>query len=59
MPNIDFPGIIGRGTFELRGKNQAELIQIGHLIDGSASGFTTILERAEELPHVPVPQTYP
>jgi hypothetical protein len=59
LPNTDFPGIIGRGTFELRGKNHAELIQIGHLVDGSASGFTTILERAEELPEVPVPQTYP
>jgi hypothetical protein len=29
------------------------------LIDGSASGFTTVLERANELPYVPVPQTYP
>lgn len=59
VPNDDFPGIIGRGTFELRGRNQAELIQIGHLIDGSASGFTTMLERAEEVPYVPVPQSYP
>lgn len=59
VPAFNFPGIIGRGTFELRGRNKAELIQIGHLIDGSASGFTTVLERANELPYVPVPQTYP
>ena len=59
LPNDDFPGIVGRGTFELRGRDHAELIQIGHLVDGSASGFTTILERADELPDVPVPQTYP
>ena len=59
IPNGDFPGVIGRGTFELQGKNTAKLIQIGHLIDGSASGFTTMLERVETLPDVPVPQTYP
>ena len=59
MPNYNFPGIIGRGTFELRGKNTAKLIQIGHLIDGSASGFTTVLERSDSLPEVPVDQTYP
>ena len=59
VPIFNFPGIIGRGTFELKGRNTAELIQIGHLVDGSASGFTTLLERADELPDVPVPQTYP
>lgn len=59
MPNDDFPGIIGRGTFELQGRNRAKMIQVGHLIDGSASGFTTILERANELPKVPIDQTYP
>ncbi len=59
VPNFNFPGIIGRGTFELKGRNKAELIQIGQLIDGSASGFTTLLERTDELPVVPVPQTYP
>lgn len=59
VPNASFPGIIGRGTFELQGKNRAKLIQIGHLIDGSASGFTTVLERTDELPEVPIDQTYP
>ena len=55
----DFPGIVGRGTFELLSEDEAELIQIGHLIDGSASGFTTILERVDELPEAPLDQTYP
>lgn len=55
----EFPGIVGRGTFELLSKRRAELIQVGHLIDGSASGFTTIVERVDELPEVPLDQTYP
>lgn len=59
MPNNNFPGIIGRGTFELQGRNRAKLIQVGHLIDGSASGFTTVLERARSVPVVPIDQTYP
>lgn len=59
VPNLDFPGIVGRGTFELLGRNKAKLIQVGHLIDGSASAFTTVLERATSLPEVPIPQTYP
>lgn len=59
FPTPDFPGIVGRGTFEIQGRNRAKFIQIGHLIDGSASGFTTMLERTDELPQVPIPQTYP
>ena len=59
VPHGHFPGIIGRGTFELQGRNAAKLIQIGHLVDGSASGFTTMLERVDTLPDVPIPQTYP
>lgn len=59
VPNDDFPGIIGRGTFELLEGNRAKLIQIGHLVDGSASGFTVVLKRAHALPKVPIPQTYP
>jgi hypothetical protein len=55
----EFPGIVGRGTFELLEGDKAKLIQIGHLIDGSASGFTAILERADALPDVPVGQTFP
>lgn len=55
----EFPGIIGQGTFELVSEDRAKLIQVGNLIDGSASGFTTFLEPADELPEVPVEQTYP
>ena len=55
----EFPGIIGRGTFELLSRSEAELIQVGHLIDGSASGFTAFLEQVDTLPEAPVDQTYP
>jgi hypothetical protein len=54
-----FPGIVGQGTFELLADDRAKLIQVGNLIDGSASGFTTFLVPADELPHVPIEQTYP
>jgi uncharacterized protein YdeI (BOF family) len=59
FPTVDFPGIVGRGTFEIQGRNRAKLIQVGHLVDGSASGFTTMLERTDQLPQVPIAQTYP
>lgn len=55
----EFPGIIGRGTFELLSKKRAKLIQVGELVDGSASGFTTFVERVDTLPVAPVEQTYP
>jgi hypothetical protein len=59
LPRQDFPGIVGRGTFELTGRNRAKLVQIGHLVDGSASGFTAYLERSDSVPTVDIPQTYP
>lgn len=55
----EFPGIIGRGTFELLSKKEAKLIQIGRLVDGSASGFTTTVRQVDELPEPPLAQTYP
>lgn len=58
-PRDEFPGIVGQGTFELLAEDEAKLIQVGNLIDGSASGFTTKLVPADELPDVPVEQTYP
>jgi hypothetical protein len=59
-PQDEFPGIIGRGTFELLSKGEAEVIQIGHLIDGSASGFTTIVEKVDTFPEPRPPDpTYP
>lgn len=54
-----FPGIIGQGNFKLVAEDRAELIQLGHLIDGSASGFTTTLQRVDELPVAPIDQSYP
>ena len=55
----EFPGIVGRGTFELLSEDRAELIQVGHLIDGAASGFTTVVEKVDTLPVAPIEQTYP
>lgn len=56
----EFPGIIGRGTFELLSEGHAELIQIGHLIDGSASGFTAFVQRVDDFPPLPsIDLTYP
>lgn len=55
----EFPGVIGRGVFELFAEDRAKLIQIGHLIDGSASGFTTYVEQVDTPPEAPIEQTYP
>jgi hypothetical protein len=54
-----FPGIAGSGTFELLGEDRAELLQIGHLQNGNVSGFTTILQRVDQLPDPGLDQTYP
>lgn len=58
-PDPGFVGIIGHGWFELNNTETAKLVQIGHLIDGSASAFTTLLDKTDSLPEVPVEQTYP
>jgi len=47
------------GKIELLGEDKAELTQSGHLVDGSASGFTALLERSDTLPEVPIKQTFP
>lgn len=54
-----FPGIIGQGTFELLSKDEAKVIQLGNLIDGSASAFTTTVTRVDHLPEAPIDQSYP
>lgn len=59
LPDPTFVGIIGHGWFELIDHKSAKLVQLGRLVDGSASGFTTLLEKADALPEVPVEQTYP
>jgi hypothetical protein len=58
-PGSGFPGIQGQGSFRLINDNTAQLTQIGHLIDGSASAFATDLKRVDKAPEVPIPQTYP
>lgn len=58
----DFPGIEGSGTFEIddeSGIPVAHLTQLGHLLDGSASGFSTQLKKVDKVPDIPVSQTYP
>ncbi|WP_395689976.1 hypothetical protein [Aestuariivirga sp.] len=58
-PDAKFAGVSGGGFFRLVGETTAEVIQMGHLNDGSAAAFTSMLEKTDTLPTVPVPQTYP
>ena len=54
-----FPGIAASGTFRLISESEAELTQIGRLLDGSASAFVTRLQLVERAPEVPLKQSYP
>jgi|GEM_PF-1891137 len=61
-PDSDFPGIEGSGTFEIDDDGDipvAHFTQLGHLLDGSASGFATQLKKVDKVPDIPVSQTYP
>lgn len=53
-----FPGIAGRGTMTIYGST-LHMTQLGHLADGTASGFSNYLVRVDEPPEIPVPLTYP
>ncbi|MFZ8981490.1 MAG: hypothetical protein ACO21N_06465, partial [Candidatus Nanopelagicales bacterium] len=55
----NFPGVIGNGEFSLVSDTEMTLVQLGRLADGSAAGFTTSLEKVDQLPDIPVPITYP
>lgn len=55
----DFPGIIGEGELTLVSDTEMTIMQLGHLIDGSAAGFTTSLKKVDELPEIPIPLSYP
>ncbi|WP_339716636.1 hypothetical protein [uncultured Sneathiella sp.] len=55
----NFPGIAASGTFRLINESEAELTQIGRLLDGSASAFVTRLNLVDAAPDVPLKQTYP
>lgn len=54
-----FPGVIGEGELTLVSDSKMTIIQLGHLVDGSAAGFTTSLEKVDQLPEIPVPISYP
>lgn len=54
-----FPGIAAGGTFVLSSEWEASLSQIGRLLDGSASAFVTDLQKVDDVPDVPIQQTYP
>lgn len=55
----DFPGVIENSELNLVSDTEMTLVQIGHLIDGSAAGFSTSLEKVDQFPEIPVPVSYP
>lgn len=57
--NPDFVGVVGEGDIEMSSNDSMTLLQVGNLIDGSAAGFVTELDRVAQMPEIPVPVTYP
>lgn len=57
--NDAFPGIAGEGYIWLNPDKTLSMSQSGTLRDGSAAAFVTKLVRVEQLPVIPVLQTYP
>jgi hypothetical protein len=57
--NPDFIGVAGEGEIEMSSNDSMTLMQVGNLIDGSAAGFITELDRVAQMPEIPVPVTYP
>ena len=57
--NPEFPGIIGAGTILLVSDDQMDVSQLGRLVNGTATGLRTTLERVEALPEIAVPVSYP
>ena len=57
--NPDFVGVEGEGEMEMSSNDSMTLLQVGNLIDGSAAGFITELDRVAQMPEIPVPVTYP
>lgn len=55
----DFPGVIGNGTFSLVSDTEMRIVQLGQLVNGSAAGFSTLLEKVDQMPEIPVPVSYP
>ena len=57
--NPNFTGIIGHGDLTLVSGEAREISQVGHLVNGSAAGFSSTLQRVDQMPDIPVPVTYP
>ena len=57
-PDSGFPGVSGRGTMTVYG-SWIYMTQLGHLSDGTASGFSNSLVRVEAPPEIPIPLTFP
>ena len=57
-PDSGFPGVSGRGTMTVYG-SRLYMTQLGHLNDGTASGFSNSLVRVEALPEIPIQLTFP
>lgn len=55
----DFPGIMGQGQIVMDSDTEMSVTQLGHLVDGSAGGFRTTLEKVESMPEISIPLTYP
>ncbi|MCH2186464.1 hypothetical protein MK280_11405 [Myxococcota bacterium] len=57
-PDSGFPGVSGRGTMTVYG-SRLYMTQLGHLSDGTASGFSNSLVQVEAKPEIPIPLTFP
>ncbi|MCP4382910.1 MAG: hypothetical protein GY798_16070 [Hyphomicrobiales bacterium] len=54
-----YPGIHGEGFFRVVDADNAEVFQLGNLLDGSAGAFSIKLVRAEEATDTSIPVTHP
>ena len=55
----DFPGVIGNGEINLVSDAEMTIVQLGHLVNGSAAGFLSSLVKVDQMPEIPVPVSYP
>jgi len=55
----DFPGVTGNGEFSLVSDTEMMFVQNGHLINGAAAGFSTLLKKVDQMPEISVPISYP
>ena len=55
----DFPGVIGNGELSLVSDTEMMFVQSGHLVNGAAAGFSTLLKQVDQMPEIPVPISYP